>query len=48
MLIASFERNEATVVEVQVNVEELLRIIGAPDEAHNLLGQKRGDRGDRY
>ena len=48
LLIATFERNEATVIEVRVNVDTLLRLIGSPDEVHSLSGQQRGDRGDRY
>jgi hypothetical protein len=33
LLIATFERNEATVVQVQVNMPALLKTIGSPDEA---------------
>ena len=33
VLIATFERNEATVVEVKVNMDTLLRIINQPEHA---------------
>lgn len=41
LLIATFERNEATVVEVQVNVEALLKTINSPGEAHREYGGER-------
>jgi hypothetical protein len=47
MLIAAFERNEATVVEVQVDMETLLRTIGTPSEARKFFGDRHGrDRHD--
>ncbi len=33
LLIATFERNEATVVEVKVNMDTLLRMINQPEHA---------------
>jgi len=39
MLIATFERNEATVVQVTVNIETLLKMIGSPGHAHDMFGQ---------
>jgi hypothetical protein len=47
LLIATFERNEATVIEVQVNVETLLRLIGSPEDVHSLGEQRHSDH-DRY
>ena len=40
MLIATFDRNEATVVEVKVNIETLLKTIDSPEHA----GRSFGDR----
>ncbi len=40
MLIASFERDEATVIQVKVNIETLLKTIEAPEHA----GKRFGDR----
>jgi len=44
LLIATFERHEATVIEVQVDWDTLLRMIGSPDEAHRLFRQERDER----
>jgi hypothetical protein len=41
MLIATFERDEATVVEAQVNVSALLKAIGSPDEARKTYQGER-------
>jgi len=38
ILIAAFERNEATVVEVKVNVDALLHAMDEPEHAGNILG----------
>jgi len=44
MLIASFDRNEATVVEVKVNIETLLKTIDAPEHARKWAGEDGRDR----
>lgn len=44
LLIATFERHEATVIQVTVNMDTLLKMIGTPDEAHRMFRQQ--DRGD--
>ena len=41
LLIASFERHEATVIEVTVNMETLLKMIGSPDNAHRMFDGRR-------
>jgi hypothetical protein len=41
LLIATFERHEATIVEAQVNIATLLRAIGSPDEARNSYREER-------
>ena len=46
MLIATFERNEATVVEVQVDIDTLLRTIGSPDEARKMYRSDKRNRDD--
>jgi len=46
MLVATFDRHEATVVEVEVDIETLLRTIGSPDEARKYY-RSRHDAGDR-
>jgi hypothetical protein len=38
LLIATFERHEATVIEVTVDMETLLKMIGSPDHAHRMFG----------
>jgi len=40
LLIATFERNEATVVEVKVNVDTLLRMINQPEHAGKSFNSK--------
>lgn len=50
VLIATFERHEATVIEVKVDMDTLLKMIGTPDEAHRMFrqqnsGQNSGDDG---
>ncbi len=46
LLIASFERHEATVIEVTVNMETLLKMIGSPDNAHRMFdGRHDSDDG---
>ena len=42
MLIATFERDEATVIQVKVDINELLKWIDSPMEASSFFG-KRGD-----
>ena len=44
LLIATFERHEATVIEVTVDMETLLKMIGSPDHAHRMFGDNHGDR----
>jgi len=44
ILIATFERNEATVIEVKANIDALLRSLEEPGHAGRIL---RGDRGNR-
>jgi hypothetical protein len=39
VLIATFERSEATVVEVQVSIDALLRALGDPAQAGKLFAQ---------
>ncbi len=43
MLIASFESNDATVVEVTVNTKTLLKAIADPEHADETVGLKRKD-----
>ena len=40
MLIATFEPREATVIEVTVNIETLMKMIGSPENAHRLFQDK--------
>jgi hypothetical protein len=42
VLIATFERHEATVIQVTVNMDTLLQMIGTPDEAHRMFRQQDG------
>jgi hypothetical protein len=44
LLIATFERHEATVIQVTVDMDTLLKMIGTPDEAHRMFREQ--DRGD--
>ena len=39
VLIATFERSEATVVEVQVSMDALLRALGDPTQTGKLFAQ---------
>ena len=43
LLIAAFDRTEATVVEVKVNVETLMKYVNHPGESHDLWGSKSRD-----
>ena len=47
ILIATFERNEATVVEVKADIDQLLRSLETPEHAGRALSGRHGDRGDR-
>jgi len=42
LLIATFERHEVTVIQVKVNMETLLKMVGTPDEAHRMFRQQDG------
>jgi hypothetical protein len=44
LLIATFESKEATVVEVQVDMDRLLKMIGSPDEARRMYREDRDER----
>jgi hypothetical protein len=46
LLIATFERHEATVIEVTVNMETLLKMIGSPDDAHRMFDGRRDSDSD--
>jgi hypothetical protein len=46
LLIASFERHEATVIQVTVNMETLLKMIGSPDYAHRMFDGRRDSDSD--
>ncbi len=39
MLIATFQRDQATVIQVKVDMNELLKWIGSPDEASSFFGR---------
>jgi hypothetical protein len=43
VLIANFEPHEATVIEVTVDIETLLKMIGSPENAHRLFQDKHDD-----
>ena len=45
ILIASFERHEATVIDATVNMETLLKMIGSPEKARGLF-EDRHDSDD--
>jgi hypothetical protein len=47
LLIATFGRREATVIEARVDLETLLQMIGSPDEAHRMFQTDRTDRDER-
>jgi hypothetical protein len=47
LLIANFEPHEASIIEVTVNMETLLQMIGSPDSAHRMFGEHHdNDRDD--
>jgi hypothetical protein len=48
LLIATFERHEATVIEVTVNMETLLKMIGSPDHAHRLFDERHDSDHDTH
>lgn len=41
LMIATFERHEATVIEVKVDMDTLLKLIGSPGSAHGMFIQDR-------
>jgi hypothetical protein len=41
LLIATFERHEATVIEVQVDTDTLFRLLASPENAHRTLQHDR-------
>ena len=43
MLIATFQRNEATVVEVKVSMDTLLNIVESPKRAGKLSGSEKNE-----
>jgi hypothetical protein len=47
ILIATFQRDEATVIEATVNVDTLLRMLEKPEIAGDLFGTKDSTRDDR-
>jgi hypothetical protein len=47
LLIATFGRREATVIEARVDMDTLLKMIGSPDEAHRMFQTDRTDRDER-
>lgn len=44
LLVATFERHEATVIEVKVNVETLVKMMASPDEAHRMFQHGQDER----
>lgn len=44
ILIATFERYEATVIEAEVNMDLLIKLIDSPGEAHGMFGAGDEDR----
>jgi len=44
MLIATFDRNEATVIQVKVNIETLLKTLETPEHAGKFFGGGAEDR----
>lgn len=46
MFIATFEPGEATVIEVTVNVDTMMKMIGSPGRAHEMFGHDRHDDDD--
>jgi hypothetical protein len=47
MLIATFQRDEATVIEATVNVDTLVKLLERPEIAGSLFSTKDGTRDDR-
>jgi hypothetical protein len=47
LLIASFERHEATVIQVTVDMETLLKMIGSPDHAHRMFDDHHDSDGGK-
>jgi hypothetical protein len=45
ILIATFERREATVIEAQVDMNTLLKMIGSPGDAHRIFQSDPHDDG---
>jgi hypothetical protein len=43
IFVASFEPHEATVIEVTVNFDTLLKMIGSPENAHRMFQGSRDD-----
>jgi hypothetical protein len=43
MLIATFQRREATVIEVRVNMDTLMKAIASPELAGSMFGRKEPD-----
>lgn len=43
VLIATFEPHEATVIEVTVNIDTLMKMIGSPQAAHTMFENKHSD-----
>lgn len=43
MLIATFQRDQATVVEVKVDMNALIKWVGSPDEASSFFGRHSSD-----
>ena len=41
ILVATFERHEATVIQATVNMATLFKMIGSPENAHRLFGERR-------
>jgi hypothetical protein len=41
ILVVTFERHEATVIEATVNMEALFKMIGSPESAHSLFDGRR-------
>jgi len=46
LLIANFERHEAQVIQVTVNMETLLKMIGSPDHAHRWFDDRHDSDDD--
>jgi hypothetical protein len=47
LLIATFDRHDATVIQVTVNMDTLLKLIGSGENAHRMfLGDRDRDTDD--